>query len=66
MNLDQVKGKWSQFTGRAREAWGVLTDDEIQKTEGDREQLVGLIQERYGKAREVAEEEVDHFLKKLS
>lgn len=65
MNLDQIKGNWKQFTGRAREAWGVLTDDELQQTKGDREQLVGLIQARYGKTREVAEEEVDTFLNRL-
>jgi len=65
MNLDEVKGNWNQLKGRAREAWGVLTDDELQQTKGDRDQLVGLIQERYGKTREAAEQEVDEFLNRL-
>lgn len=62
MNTDVLKGKWSQIKGRAHEAWGALTDDELERTKGDREQLVGLIQERYGRAREAAEREVDEFL----
>ncbi|MBL3569298.1 hypothetical protein BV509_16715 [Rhodovulum sulfidophilum] len=66
MNTDIIQGKWKQMKGRAREAWGALTDDELERTEGDREQLVGLIQERYGKARQEAEREVDEFLSKFS
>ncbi|ANB33735.1 CsbD family protein [Rhodovulum sulfidophilum] len=65
MNTDIFQGKWKQIKGRAREAWGALTDDDLDKAEGDREQLVGLIQERYGKAREDAEREVDEFLAKF-
>lgn len=61
MNTDIFQGKWKQIKGRAREAWGALTDDDLDKAEGDREQLVGLIQERYGKAREDAEREVDEI-----
>ncbi|RBO51529.1 CsbD family protein [Rhodovulum sp. BSW8] len=66
MNTDIIQGKWKQIKGRAREAWGALTDDELERTEGDREQLVGLVQERYGKARQEAEREVDEFLSKFS
>ncbi|PTW49654.1 MULTISPECIES: CsbD family protein [Rhodovulum] len=66
MNTDIIQGKWKQIKGRAREAWGALTDDELDRTEGDREQLVGLVQERYGKAREEAEREVDEFLSKFN
>ncbi|BAQ67547.1 CsbD family protein [Rhodovulum sulfidophilum] len=65
MNTDIFQGKWKQIKGRAREAWGALTDDDLDKAEGDREQLVGVIQERYGKAREDAEREVDEFLAKF-
>lgn len=65
MNMDEIKGQWTQLKGRAREAWGDLTDDEIAQTKGDREQLIGLVQERYGKARDVAEKEVDDFLRGL-
>ena len=66
MNWDQIKGNWAQFTGRIREEWGELTDDEVQEAKGDRDKLIGLIQEKYGKAREEAAEEVARFEQKLS
>ena len=58
MNWDQIQGKWEQYKGAAREQWGELTDNELQEAKGDREQLIGKIQERYGKTREDAEAEV--------
>ncbi len=61
MNWDQVKGKWTELKGKAREEWGELTDDELDKAQGNREQMVGLLQQKYGKAKEVAEKEVDDW-----
>ncbi|MFV2053506.1 CsbD family protein [Aliiroseovarius sp. YM-037] len=66
MNLDELKGNWKQIKGAAKQQWGELTDDELTEAEGDRERLIGLVQERYGKAREEAEREVDDFLKRNS
>jgi uncharacterized protein YjbJ (UPF0337 family) len=59
MNWEQIKGQWNQLKGSARVSWAELTDDELEKIEGDREKLVGLVQERYGKTKEQAEKEVD-------
>lgn len=61
MNWDQIEGKWDQYKGSARERWGELTDNEVQEARGKREKLVGLIQERYGKAKEDAEREVSEW-----
>ncbi|CAM3961173.1 CsbD family protein [Bordetella tumulicola] len=61
MNNDIVAGKWKQLTGKAKAAWGELTDDELTRVEGNAERLTGLIQERYGKTREEAEKEVRTF-----
>jgi len=63
MNNDIVAGKWKQLTGKAKAAWGELTDDELTRTEGNTERLVGLVQERYGKTRDQAEKEVREFFK---
>ncbi|MGE5780993.1 MAG: CsbD family protein, partial [Hyphomicrobiales bacterium] len=41
MNWDQTKGKWTQFKGKAREQWGDLTNDDLEKAKGNREQLGG-------------------------
>lgn len=64
MNWDQVKGKWKEMTGKVKEEWGDLTDDEIAEAAGEREQLVGKIQAKYGKSKEQAEQDVDEWIAK--
>jgi uncharacterized protein YjbJ (UPF0337 family) len=58
MNWDTIKGDWKQFTGTVREQWGKLTDDDLAKVEGRRDQLIGQIQTRYGVGKEEAEKQV--------
>jgi len=48
----QARGNWMQFRGRLREAWGSLTDDDLDRFEGRRDQLEGHIHEKTGEARE--------------
>jgi uncharacterized protein YjbJ (UPF0337 family) len=55
MNSDQIQGNWKQLTGKMREKWGKLTDDDWQQVAGKRDQLLGKLQERYGYTREQAE-----------
>jgi uncharacterized protein YjbJ (UPF0337 family) len=62
MDANILKGKWLQLKGSVREKWGQLTDDDVDKVSGSAERLVGLIQERYGYAKQRAEDEVDAFL----
>ncbi len=62
MNSDTFKGKWTQLKGHARKQWGKLTDDDLDQIQGDAEILSGKIQERYGRAKEDAEQEVDRFV----
>jgi uncharacterized protein YjbJ (UPF0337 family) len=63
MNWDQIEGKWKQSVGQVKEKWGKLTDDDMNVIRGQRDQLVGKIQERYGVAKEEAEREVNDFAK---
>jgi len=65
MNWDQVEGKWKQVKGQAKEKWGKLTDDDLNVIDGQRQQLIGRVQERYGIAKEAAEKQVDEFVKAL-
>jgi uncharacterized protein YjbJ (UPF0337 family) len=58
MNWDQIEGNWKQIRGKVRAKWGELTDDEIDRIKGERDILIGKIQEKYGLAREDAEREV--------
>jgi len=62
MNTDVLRGKWNQLKGKVRRQWGDLTDDDVDKIQGDSEVLLGRIQERYGRTREEAEREVDRWL----
>src|SRR5690606_13277739 len=61
MNWDQIKGKWKQAKGQAQQKWGQLTDDDLDQVAGQREELVGKVQERYGIARAAAEAQVSDF-----
>ena len=61
MNWDQIHGKWKQAKGQVREKWGKLTDDELDVIGGERDQLVGKIQEKYGIAKDEAEKQVREF-----
>ena len=62
MNEDILKGQWSQLKGRVRQEWGRFTNDDVARINGDREVLLGRLQELYGRTREEAEEEVEQFL----
>lgn len=61
MNWDQIEGQWKQTKGQVKEQWGKLTDDDLTTINGKRDQLVGKVQERYGVAKEKAEEQVSSF-----
>ena len=66
MNSDVLQGKWKQIRGKVKEEWAHITDRDLDKIMGKREQLVGLVQEKYGDTKEKAERDVDYFLKKLN
>ena len=65
MNWDMIAGQWKQFKGNAKETWGNLSNDDLDVAEGRRDKLIGLVQERYGYAKEKAEEEVDRWSRRL-
>lgn len=61
MNTDIAEGKWKQLKGKIQQKWGDLTDDEMDKIKGNRQEFVGLMQEKYGKSKDEAEREFDEF-----
>ncbi len=65
MNWDQIQGNWKQVTGKVKEKWGKLTDDDLTTVAGKRDQLAGILQTRYGLAKDQAEKELDDFMKTL-
>ncbi len=62
MNEDVFSGKWREMRGTLRSWWGRLSDDDLERIGGEKDKLVGLVQERYGQTREQAEREVDRRL----
>jgi uncharacterized protein YjbJ (UPF0337 family) len=66
MNWDLIKGNWKQVTGKAKEQWGKLTDDDLDVVAGRRDQLAGKIQERYGVAKDEAEKQLAAWERKAS
>jgi uncharacterized protein YjbJ (UPF0337 family) len=66
MNEDILKGKWKQVRGRSKEWWGRLTDDDLDMIDGNRDQLIGKLQERYGYTKDRAAQEVNERLKELN
>ncbi|MEP6483298.1 MAG: CsbD family protein [Rudaea sp.] len=66
MNQDRIAGQWKQLSGKIKEKWGKLTDDDLRQAEGNSEYLTGKIQERYGIAKDVAETQVKNFSSTLN
>jgi len=66
MNKDTFEGNWKQFKGKVKEEWGKLTDDDLDIVEGQRDQLAGRLQERYGLTKDAAEKQIREFEKRYS
>jgi uncharacterized protein YjbJ (UPF0337 family) len=65
MNWDQIEGNWKQVKGQIKAKWGKLTDDDLTTLSGKRDELAGVLQERYGYAKDKAERELDDFSRSL-
>lgn len=57
----QISGEWNSIQGAVKEKYGQITDDELREVEGEKEQLIGLIQQKVGAARA----EVESFVNKV-
>jgi uncharacterized protein YjbJ (UPF0337 family) len=64
MNWSQFEGRWNDVKGQVKERWGRLSDDDLTRVEGKRDRLVGLIQQKYGIAKEKAEDEINDWATK--
>lgn len=65
MNDDIFEGRWEQIKGDLKRTWGKLTDDDLTRAEGNRDKLIGALQERYGWERTHAEGELDRFTENI-
>jgi uncharacterized protein YjbJ (UPF0337 family) len=65
MDWDRIEGGWKQFSGKVKEKWGELTDDDLAQINGNREQLEGILQQRYGYAKDQVRRDVDDWLRSV-
>lgn len=61
MNWDRIEGNWKQFKGKVKTQWGKLTDDQLDVIAGNRDQLIGKVQESYGIGKDEAERQVSDW-----
>lgn len=66
MNKDIMEGKWNEIKGNLQKTWGKVTDDEWEQTKGDATAIAGILQQKYGFAKEDASKKVDDFMKRYS
>ena len=58
-NRDELDGKSDQIKGRAKQAWGDITDNERLHDEGVADEASGNVQEGMGKARRKIGEKIE-------
>jgi len=61
-NRDVLAGQWKQLRGSVKSWWGRLTDDDFDRIAGQKDRLIGTLQEKYGYTRDMAQQEVDRRL----
>lgn len=66
MDRNVSEGKWKQMRGKIKEKWGDFTDDDLDRIQGRKENLIGRLQERYGKSRQDAEKAASEFFDKIA
>lgn len=66
INENIAKGQWKAVKGTIQRAWGRLTDDELDQTQGNLRQIEGLIQKRYGESQETVREKINSFIADLN
>ncbi len=63
MNMEQVKGSWHELKGKVKQRWAKITDDDLMLIEGNAEELGGVLQKRYGIAKDDARKQAEEFFR---
>lgn len=61
MNDLKIKGNWNEVKGKLKQKYGDLTNDDLAFVEGKEEELLGRLQQKTGKAKEVLIEEINNL-----
>jgi uncharacterized protein YjbJ (UPF0337 family) len=52
MNTLSMKGNWKEISGKLKQQFANLTDDDLLFKEGKEEELLGRLQQKLGKTKE--------------
>lgn len=64
MNNNIITGKWEEIKGKIKQQWGKVTDDDLMQAKGSYQEILGILQKRYGERKEQMEEELRKFFEK--
>ncbi|MGH9559688.1 MAG: CsbD family protein [Bryobacteraceae bacterium] len=63
MDWNRVEGEWEQIKGSAKERWAKFTEDDLKEIAGNRDKIVGKLQEKYGISKDEAYRRAEEWLK---
>ena len=52
MNKLEIKGNWNEASGKLKQKYANLTDDDLLLVKGKEEELLGRLQKKLGKTKE--------------
>ena len=61
-NAQTANGNWNQVKGKIQEKWGDVTNDDLDRLQGQKDQIIGMIQAKTGAARE----EIGKYISSIS
>lgn len=64
MTTDILSGNWKELSEDFKKQWDKFSDEELSKMGGYKDKVVNALQEKYGYAKNKAQEELDKFMKK--
>src|SRR5437667_5115394 len=65
MGWDEIERSWNELKGEVKRHWSKLTDEDVELIKGKYTELLGLLQERYGHAKEQAEREIHDWANRV-
>lgn len=63
MTTLEMKGDWNITKGKLKQKWASLTDNDLEYSEGQQDELIGRIQKRTGQTREAVEKAIQELEK---
>jgi uncharacterized protein YjbJ (UPF0337 family) len=65
MDWEEIERNWTELKGEVKRHWSKLTDEDVESVKGKYAELLCLLQERYGHAKERAEQEINDWAKRI-